>query len=409
MNVEANSAYQEWRQYYALPIMAGLGYATMGIHVYAIGVYIGPVSKAFGWSRTLTTVGLSLAMIIQAIFAIPGGMLVDRIGSRLLAIVGMLMAAAAFALLGTATGDAKNWYLLWALMGLAVIVAPASVWTSAIAARFKASRGLAFSVALSGSSIATALFPYLGAKLIAAYGWRTAFAAEAGLWIAVAFPLVFMFFRDEPDPRKSRQAQDLHGPSVVNGITFLDGLRSTIYVRILLAGFLFTFTTLPITVHFVPMLASNGFSTTEAAGIASLIGVSSFIGRMATGVLLDSFRASIISACVFLLPAAACILLLATGYSLIGAIAATVLIGLTVGAEITVQAYLAGRYFGRKAFGALLGGILTANMIGAATGPVGGAWIFDRFGNYTLGLWLVSGLTLVSSLAMASLPRPPID
>src|SRR5687767_3125808 len=89
----------EWRQYYMLPLAAAAGYATSVIHIYGLGPYIEPVSAEFGWTRTRTTAGLTLSTLIQAVASVPIGLLVDRVGPRLLGVIGALLTAAAFALM----------------------------------------------------------------------------------------------------------------------------------------------------------------------------------------------------------------------------------------------------------------------------------------------------------------------
>lgn len=390
-----------------LPLAAGLGYATSVIHIYGLGPYIQPVSAEFAWSRTQTTAGLTLATLVQAIASVPIGMLVDRTGPRLLGITGVLLTVAAFALMGTASGAPAHWYMLWSLMALATLPVQATVWTSAVASRFEASRGLAFAVTLCGASVAAALFPYLGTKLIAAFGWRTAFTVQAGVWILFTYPLIFLFFRGARDGRGGKPAADRPGPAVLGGTGFLEGLRSSVYLRLLAASLLFTFTIIALVVHFVPILTSNGLSAIEAAGIASLIGVFSIFGRLGTGVLLDRFPASLVGGTVFLLPAVGCALLIATGGNAAGSVGAAALIGLTLGAEVDVIVYLTTRHFGLRSFGALYGGMLAALSIGTALGPLSASRIFDAYGSYGPFLWVTIAFMAASSLALVSLPRRP--
>ena len=403
-NVTA-SAGVEWRRHFMLPIAAALGYATSVIHIYGFGSFLGPISAEFGWSRLETTAGLTIATLTQAAFGIPIGMMLDRIGPRRFGLAGIFLTVAAFALLGTATGDLPNWYLLWGVMAFATLPVQATIWTSAVATRFEASRGLAFAVTLCGASVAAALFPYLATKLIAAYGWRQAFALQAAIWLVIAFPIIFFFFRGAHD-RAAGSSEAVAKRQPVGGVRFLAGLRSSVYLRLLLASLLFTFPTIALVIHFVPILTGRGFDVLAAAGVASLIGLSSIIGRLGTGVLLDRFRAPLVGAGAFLLPCAGCLLLLVASDSYAAALGAAVLIGLSVGAEMDVIVYLTTRYFGLKSFGALFGGLLAAISIAVATGPLGASYAYDRFGNYIGFLWIAVALTTASSVALATLPRP---
>ncbi|UVO54262.1 MFS transporter [Sphingomonas sp. SUN039] len=404
----APEAASEWRRYPMLPVAAALGYATSVIHIYGLGPYIEPISTAFGWSRTQTTLGLTLQTLVAAVFAIPMGMLVDRIGPRRLALFGVVATTGAFALLGTATGSLANWLALWSLLAIAALFVQTTIWTSAVATRFEASRGMAFAVTLCGASVAQAIFPFLGAKLIAAYGWQSAVATQAGLWCAVALPLLLLFFRGAHDTAPGRGETKLER-APLSGATLAEGLSSSVYWRLWLASLLFTFTIIALVVHFVPILTGRGMGKLEAAGLAGLVGLFSIAGRLGTGVLLDRYRAARVGAVVFLLPVGGCLILIAGGTSAIGTAAAAALIGLTLGAEVDVLVYLTARHFGLKNFGALYGGLLTALSIGTATGPLGASAVFDTYGNYTPFLWLTIAFMIASSLALVTLPRPTFD
>ena len=399
----ASGAAAEWRGYGMVPVAGGLGYATAVIHIYGLGPFIEPVSESFGWSRTQTTAGLAMATLVQALAGIPIGLLVDRFGPRPLGVIGALMIAGAFAMLGTATGGVANWYLLWGLIALGAMPVHATVWTSAVATRFEASRGLALAVTLCGASLAAAVFPVLGTWLIRSYGWQAAAPVMAGIWIAFAFPVVLICFRDARD-RRVRQAGPVAAP-LLEGASLSEGFRSPIYHRLLFASLLFTFTIMGLVVHFVPILTDSGAAPMAAAGIAALVGLVSIAGRLGTGLLLDRFPASLVGAGAFLLPVAACSLLLAADGNIAGQTMAAVLIGFTLGAEVDVVVYLASRHFGLRNFGGLYGGLLTALSIGLATGPLGAAWVFDQYQSYAPFLWLTVALSVASSLAIGSLPR----
>jgi MFS family permease len=378
------------------------------IHIFGLGPYIQPISETFGWSRTQVTLGVTIATLVQALMSIPVGLAVDRWGPRALGVVGVLLSVTAFAAIGTATGGTTNWYLLWLLMALATLPVQATIWTSAVASRFEASRGLAFAVTLCGASVAQALFPYLGARLIGAFGWQRAMGLQAGIWIAIAFPLIYLFFRGAHDRARDGRARIAASAApTAPGLTFAQGLRSSVYARLFLTSLMLTFGMVALSIHFVPVLTARGASATGAAGIASLIGLASIVGRLGTGMLIDRYPARIVGGSVFILPALGALILLFSGASGPGTMLAAIFIGLTLGAEIDVIVYILTRYFGLRAFGALYGALLIALSLGTAIGPLVAARIFDTTGSYAAFLWVTVGLMLACSAALFSLPRAP--
>lgn len=397
----------EWRAYPMLPIAAAFGYATSVIHIYGFGPYVVPVSTEFGWSRAMATAGISLATIVQAFFGILVGLAVDRFGPRPFALLGLVAVPVAFGLIGFATGTDLNWYLLWGILSICVLPVQATIWTSAVASRFTASRGLAFAVTLCGASIAATVFPLMGSYLIGEFGWRTAVGVQGGLWLLIAFPIIFIFFRSAFDREKGTKTQKgaKPVPRDLPGATLREGIFTSIYIRLFVACLLFTFTILALVVHFVPIMTDRGVDPVSAAGLAALIGIFSLIGRLTTGLLLDRFPASLVGAVVFLLPVGSCLILLLGADSYIGLGLAAILIGLTLGAEIDVVVYLLSHHFGLKNFGGLYGGLLAALSIGTASGPLAASAVFDRTGSYSPFLWGVLGFMAASSIAIGTLPH----
>jgi predicted MFS family arabinose efflux permease len=290
-------------------------------------------------------------------------------------------------------------------MAMATLPVQATIWTSAVASRFEASRGLALAVALSGAGVAGFIFPVLGTYLIETFGWRTAFAAQGGIWAALTFPLLFLFFRGANDrQRKHRNVSD--APAVLAGVPTAEAMRSFIYVRLFGACLLFTFTIIALVMHFLPILTDHGVSRTAAASVASMIGLFSIVGRLATGYLLDHFRASSVGAIAFLLPIVSCLLIEFAGTQAVAQLIAAAFIGLALGSEIDVVVYLTTRHFGLKNFGAIYGGLLAALSFGTAFGPLAAAAVFDHYGSYSPFLLATIIFMAISSLALATLPQP---
>lgn len=398
----------EWRSFWPLPIAAALGYSTSVLHVYSIGPYIGPLQHEFGWSRGQISAGITIASLGSAIFCVPIGMLVDRLGPRRIGLAGVLLMCGAFALLSTATGKVSNWLILWGVLAFGNLCVQTTVWTSAVASRFVASRGLAFAITLSGASLSATVFPILATWLIGSHGWRTAFAAMGGIWAVLVFPMLLLFFRGARDEGRGDRANIAPAARALTGLTVSEGVRSPVLYKLLLAGGLFSFTLIGILVHFVPILKDSGAAPLAAAGIASLIGIFSIFGRLGTGLLLDRFPGHLVGAVAFLLPMIACLLLVLDGTRPWSQAAAAAFVGLTVGSEVDVIAYLAAKHFGLKNFGSLYGALVMALTFGTAFGPLAAGAVFDHYHSYVPFLLLTAVMMALSSLALVSLgPAPP--
>lgn len=414
---ERKTAAAEWRSYWPLTLAAMVGYSTIGLQSYGFGPFVTHVEKAFGWSRADAMLGLSISNFVGVFLNIAIGLVVDRIGPRRVGLTGLVVKTGAFALLATATGSLMNWSLLWALVAIGVVLVQSTVWTSAVAAKFDASRGLAMAVVLSGTPITAMVCPVLATWLIEAYGWRAGFAGVAGFWLLATFPVVFFLFRDtrhgtplEDAAGEADQAMMAGGPRhipEISGLNFREGIRTRAFVCLLISFGTFSFYNMAITTNLVPLLAETGVSAMEAAGIASIMGMVGIVARLSVGFLLDRMPGGLIGAITQLLPVLACGLLLLDIPGVVVLIVAVALFGAATGAEVDVALYLGTRHFGLKSFAALFGAVITFGAVNAAIGPYVGGWLHDLSGSYDTLLMVIMVMMTIGAMAMAVIGRPP--
>ena len=405
---QSKTAKEEWRQYWWLPFISAAGYTTSAMHSYGIGSFIAPLQAEFGWSRAFISMGLTIAGIGGALLAIPMGILIDKFGPRRIGMIGVVVMCCAFGLLGTATGTTANWIALWVVLALCNPWASVVSWTKAVASRFEHSRGLAFAITLSGAPITTTFIPLVATAFTLAYGWRAGFLGVAVVWALFVWPLVFLFFRSAYEDLSAVTARAQNAPVVeLPGLTVAEAVRGPSFYQLLLASALFAFTVVGTTVHFVSILTDSGAEPMAAAGIASLVGVFAFIGRVGLGVLLDRYPANLLGGAVCTLPAMSCALLLLHGDDPLFQAIAAALLGLTVGGEIDIIAYLTTRQFGLKRYGAIYGSMTAAMNVGTATGGLTAGAIYDWQGSYDTFLAITIAAMLTSSLALVTIRKSP--
>jgi predicted MFS family arabinose efflux permease len=114
------------------------------------------------------------------------------------------------------------------------------------------------------------------------------------------------------------------------GMTFREGIGSAAFYKLGIAGMLFAFAVIGLIMHFIPILQDRGVTRMGAASIAGLVGLSSIVGRLGTGLLLDRYRPELIATIAFLLPVVSALLLLnSTGPLALSAAAVIVPIGVS--------------------------------------------------------------------------------
>ena len=149
------------------------------------------------------------------------------------------------------------------------------------------------------------------------------------------------------------------------------------------------------------MLSDRGIPAQTAALGSSFVGAAVLLGRVGTGYLLDHLFAPHVAA-VFFGGAALGIGLLWLGTTPV-AFAGAFLVGLGLGAEVDLIAYLISRYFGLRAFGKVYSSAFAAFALAGALGPLIMGASFDRTGSYRGALATFLVATLVAAVLMTRL------
>ena len=193
------SAATEWRLHWKVVLAAMAGMAVASLISYSSGLFIEPLEKEYGWSRTEIASGHSIAATLAAICSPFMGLLVDRIGPRRIGIAAIIAVCGAIALFSQTGPNIWSWYALWLVLTVGIILVQPFVWTAAVTSLFSAGRGLALAAVLCGSSVASMIVPKMTFWLIEAYGWRMAWVGLGAIWLAIALPLVWFFFTSAVD------------------------------------------------------------------------------------------------------------------------------------------------------------------------------------------------------------------
>lgn len=389
---QPTTAAQEWRQRWPLMLAAVAGFSFHSIMTSFAALFIGPVGDEFGWSRTQVTAGLSLSSVTVTLLSPFFGVAIDRWGTRRLALPGLVMKSVIFAAFAYVSASVTQWLIIWFLYALSSLAVKSTVWTTAVAGVFTASRGLALGVVLSGTALSQIIVPPLGNWLINEVGWRGAFVWMGLGWGGIAFILcLFFLFDAHDDVRKARAAGDSSASKVeLPGLTIREAWRSTELWRIAISTFLMMLFTIALVVHQIQILVEAGTSRTSAAWLASLAGACGIAGKMITGSLLDRFNPNYVGG-ITLAGASIGFVLLLEPFATPALIVVAMLInGYASGTKLQICAYLTSRYAGMRNFGVIFSIMASLIALGSGLGPVLGGIAYDMQGDYTL--LLVGGI-----------------
>jgi MFS family permease len=399
-------ALHEWRQGWLLVLVSLLGYAVATVPTYSLGVFMASIQNEFGWSRAEISASLLVYSIVAVVCSPFAGLLIDRTGVRWVGIGGMSVFCAAFALLALIGPSIWAWWSIWFLIALGGVFIKPTLWATAISKQFSIQRGVALAVFLCGSGLSSAVFPSISHWLIDSLGWRGAYLAIAGCAAATMLPFMALCFRQSATEPRAIHEQDAAPPSL-RGYSVRDSMLSYRFSAIAIPTLLMTSATIGTVVHFVPIMTGAGMTVATATAMTGIIGTGTIVGRLGTGFLLDKFQGSIIGAISFFLPIIPIGLLISeihgTGISIITA----VLIGLSVGSEVDIVAYITSRYFGLRNYGTIFGTLIGIMALGAGVGPTLAGLAYDLSGSYHAFFWALLPCLALSSALIGSLGKYP--
>jgi predicted MFS family arabinose efflux permease len=351
---------------------------------FTFGVFLKPIMHDMGWDRGTTSFAMSVGGVLDAMLVPAIGLMMDRWSIRRVALPGIVIYAVALALVGLAPHSLLIFALMMTIAGGASAIQTPIGYVKAIAAWFDRRRGLALGITMSGVGLGGFIMPQLAEALIQRSGWRGAYPTLALLTLVVAFPTVAILIR-EPRPGEGEQPR----PAVVTkadlpGLSAREAAATARFWIMLAMFFLVAIAINGPVGHIVPLLTDKGMSPVKAAAMMGLFGLATMCGRLLAGYLVDRFAAAHVATVLWLAPIAGFVLLESAGGVLPAA--GVILLGLGLGTEMDLMAFLVSRYFGQRAFGQLYGFSFMLFGFGSSAGRGVGGYVYDLAHSYTPGL-----------------------
>ena len=369
----------------------GLGVGWGPFFILSFGLFQKPIIAELHWTRAEFSLGFSLAAVIAALITTLIGALADRYGVKKVTLAG----AIGFPVVLAAFGLVHSYGAYLACAAVMGVVGP---WTSypaylpVLPIWFKRNLGAALSVASSGVGLGTAVAAITAGLFIAHLGWRDALAATAVLLLILGVTNVATML----PAHQTRAAAATPLPDL-EGLSFQQAIRTGTFWKLSISFALVILVGVGVNFHFTALLTDRGMTPLHAAAIASLIGTSILIARLATGILLDYFPLRVIGPVLFIGQAVSALLLASGSHGAAPYIAAC-LVGFAMGGEGDLMPYAFTRQFGAKAYGKIYGfGFLFYNL-GTLLGPLVLGEVFSRANSYTPGLAGFAALSATAAL-----------
>ena len=396
------------QRYYPWVVIA-IAFLTVGVAFgarNAFAVFLVAVIEEFHWSRGLASGALMLGSVMWTLAAPVIGILLDRLGPRIVLPGGAIIMALGFIISGM-THTIFEFYLgMGIFMGIGFAALPMTSQATFLSNWFVRKRGMAIGAAASGIGLGILLVVPWTQWLISTYGWRAAFFILAGVLAIVVAPLNYFFQRQRPEemnlkpdfgdspPRPAAQvkAAGFDGPSLKEA---LRTWRFWAFAVGVLAGAIPLHMVL---IHQVAAVSDAGFSKELAAVGLGLIGLFTAPSMISMGLLADRIgrQWSYLLGSASLMVGIALLMMIteADRSWLFYAFPPFVAFGFS--SRQSLYPTIAADLFHGKSFGAIIGAISLFIGAGAGIGPWLGGVIYDWTGSYYWAFCLAQALALLS-------------
>lgn len=135
-----SSAAAEWKRNWPLVLAASVGFSFFSVMISATALFFEPLTKEYGWSRTLLSSGVTIANALTAIIGPLFGALIDRYGSRKVVLPGILLTIASIASFSLIDGSETQWIVLWVIFGVVAVSIKSTSWTAAVLGAYSSNR-----------------------------------------------------------------------------------------------------------------------------------------------------------------------------------------------------------------------------------------------------------------------------
>jgi MFS family permease len=358
--------------------------------VFCFPVFLKPLMNDFHVGRAAVSFGLTLHLVTIAVSAPFVGWILDRYGSRKVILLGTSMFGCILLLNRLFSANLFHFYFFYIILGLVGNGVGPLPYGRVVSLWFDTSRGSAIGFMMVGIGSGAMFMPSAAQQLIARFGWHLAFEVLGSAVLLIAVPVVAALLKERPQdlgllPDGAQAKSVVSRSETLPGLSTPEAWSTGTFWLMVCTFFLVSASVQGCAIHLAAMLSDRGVSAQTAALGSSLVGAAVLLGRVGTGYLLDRFFAPRVATVLFGGAGVGIGLLWMSNTSAILFVGAA-FVGLGLGAELDLIAYLVSRYFGLRAFGKIYSSVFAAFALAGALGPLVMGAGFDATGSYRVPL-----------------------
>jgi MFS family permease len=400
--------------YYGWIVLAALccvGFARQGSSVATLSIFVEPLTREFGWSRTALSGAVSLGGVLAALVSPAIGPLLDRRGSRLVLCSAVLVNGIALTFLSL-TPSLLVFYLLFCVARMNW-AGPFDLGIySALNNWFVERRAQAASLAVLAQMAGLVAMPLVGQYAIEHGGWRGGWVAIGVLTLVIGFLPVWLFLarRPEdvglaPDGGLPIKQGGLSGVMKEPRFSRAEAIRTPAFWLLMAYTVLVYPVQAGVSLHQASHLVERGIGAGMAATIVSTFSFFSGMGTLGASFLARRLPLRFVLAFIASLLAIGTVLLARVANPADGFVAGGIF-GFGLGGVLTLLPVAWADYFGRANFGAIRGIALSAQVLAQASGPLVSGILRDLTGDYRVAFYSFTVLSVLAAAVALAARRP---
>lgn len=373
---------------------------SMGLRL-GIGPFFLPMAEDLGFSRSLLSTIVALAMLFYGLAMPPAGWLVTRTSTRFAILLGtVLLLIGAF--WSITARSALGFFLAFAVLlstGLALI-SPVTL-TPLLSRWFVRQRGMALFFLSTGAMAGIAVVTPLLSWGIVAFGWRATLFGYALIFTLLTIPATLFVIREQPPQTRQSTSEDASEATAT--LNLRQALATRPFWQISLGLFACGYSMNLIGTQGVPMLMDHGFDAATSSMGIGLIGLVAIGGCLVLGRISDAMPRHHLLAFIYFIRGLAFLglLLAATRWQLY---AVAAIGGLAWAGSTALSSAILADIYGLQLVGVLYGSSYLGHQVAGMISTWLGGWGYDAFGTHWLAFGSAAAILMLGGLISLFLP-----
>jgi MFS transporter, OFA family, oxalate/formate antiporter len=379
--------------------------------LYGWSVFVAPLEKQFGWTRSDTSMVFTIAVVVFALSFVVAGRIQDRIGPLPCSLAGGVLVSLGFFLCAYTTSLNYLFVCFGVIGGLGNGFGYATP-IPVMAKWFPDKRGLAVGLAVGGYGAGSAIFgPLAQLILIPSYGLAATFQILGAIFFVMTMVGALLLKNPPAGYRPAGWSPSASSGNAATAREFspAEMLRTRAFYLMWIGYALGCSAGLMVISQLVPFARSVGIAAATLATMTLVVGAAgNAAGRILSGWMSDKLGRlnvlrTMIGISIVAMPA-----LYAAGSNVAALYVAVFVVYWCYGAQLSVNGAAASDFWGTRNAGMNYGLLFTAWGVAGIIGPRIAGVLYDRFHNYQAAFYTAAVLAAVALLCELLVRRPAV-